>query len=422
MDIIFHYLNCFVLTRSLQIHSIGQAEDGVVWEQLLLLAPCQIIALSATIGNPTAFANWLEATQKSSNFDLTMIQHHQRYSDLRKFIYSPPKKFAFEGLQKASALGSALGLDGTPNLTFMHPVSSLFDKSRGMPDDLSLEPRDCFLLWQSMNKFQTEDFKLPESLSPAKALPSTVRKVDIFLWEKELKKVLTQWMANRSSPFDKVLKDLTPDLPVLQSREAAHSIQPVSETIKDDPDALDPNDLKATTLPLLVQLHQRQALPVILFNYDRSGCEEIGAVLLKQLTEAEAKWKNESSQWKRLMDGWEKWKIAKEKKSAKKPVKASKKKGGDDDDEGSKEERARDEASGEGSFYDTFDPEEPQDDFSFADKRRCQKSELEKHVEELRWKHVPDYLIDCLQRGIGIHHAGMNRRYRQRYVGTIVSV
>jgi ATP-dependent RNA helicase DDX60 len=31
-----------------EVHSIGQAHSGVVWEQLLLMAPCQVIALSAS--------------------------------------------------------------------------------------------------------------------------------------------------------------------------------------------------------------------------------------------------------------------------------------------------------------------------------------------------------------------------------------
>src|SRR6195952_179899 len=80
-----------------EIHSIGNAEDGVVWEQLLLLAPCPIIALSATIGNPSEFNNWLNETQKANNTKLTMIQHSTRYSDLRKYLYEPPKTFKFEG-------------------------------------------------------------------------------------------------------------------------------------------------------------------------------------------------------------------------------------------------------------------------------------------------------------------------------------
>ncbi|KAJ9659560.1 hypothetical protein H2201_007309 [Coniosporium apollinis] len=110
-----------------EIHCIGQAEDGIVWEQLLLLAPCPIIALSATVGNPEEFNSWVASTQRSINIDLTMIQHHQRYSDLRKFIYNPPKNFTFNGLAERPTL-APLGLDGAAEFAFMHPVASLVNR------------------------------------------------------------------------------------------------------------------------------------------------------------------------------------------------------------------------------------------------------------------------------------------------------
>lgn len=384
-----------------EIHSIGNAEDGVVWEQLLLLAPCPIIALSATIGNPSEFNNWLNETQKANNTKLTMIQHSTRYSDLRKYLYEPPKTFKFEGLGKSHGVG--LGLDGLTGLTYFHPVASLVDKSRGMPDDLSLEPRDCFLLWKAMIKLQTSKYPVPSTLDPSKALPSCVKKLDIFKWEKELKKLLVQWMAQRDSPFDTIVKELTPDLP--QSEKAPK----VAEAVADE---VDPEDLQATTLPLLYQLHQRQALPAILFNYDRTGCEDIAETLLKQLKGAEDQWK-EGKEWQRKMEGWTQWKELKDKKGAKKPPKASKKKGGDDDEKTSKADQARDEASAETSSYDLFDPEAPQDGFTFADKRRCQPSEIDEYVRQLKWKRIKPELIELIQRGIGVHHSGMNRKYRQ---------
>jgi hypothetical protein len=110
-----------------EVHCIGQAEDGIVWEQLLLLAPCPIIALSATIGNPKEFNEWLLSTQKALGNDLTMVSHPHRYSDLRKFIYSPPKTFDFQSLTEKPVFGH-LGLDETPGFTFMHPVASLVNK------------------------------------------------------------------------------------------------------------------------------------------------------------------------------------------------------------------------------------------------------------------------------------------------------
>ncbi|KAM4058821.1 DEAD/DEAH box helicase [Hirsutella rhossiliensis] len=88
-----------------EVHCIGQADDGVVWEQLLLLAPCPIIALSATVGNPLEFKAWLEASEKVKGVELEMIVHSLRYSDLRKFTYSPPNEnYIFRGLMAAEGL------------------------------------------------------------------------------------------------------------------------------------------------------------------------------------------------------------------------------------------------------------------------------------------------------------------------------
>jgi hypothetical protein len=387
-----------------EVHSIGQAEDGVVWEQLLLLAPCPIIALSATVGNPGEFNDWLAETQKSSGIELKMIQHSTRYSDLRKYMYEPPKTFHFAGLGKSYGVG--LGLDGLPGFEPVHPVSSLVDKARGIPDDLALEPRDCLSLWKAMTKFQTDEFKVPESLNPSKALPPCIRKADIFSWERGLKKVLAEWMADSRSPFDKTLAELTPQ----EAIEAPD--QALSDSSITDGDAIDPLDLNATTLPLLYQLHKRRALPAILFQYDRSGCEDIGSTLLSQLVGAETQWK-EGPQWKKLMEGYEKYKALKEKK-ARKPAKPPKKTSNDDDEGGSKTDRMRDESSSEGaSIYDLFDPEAPQPEFSFANRKNLQQAELDRFIHQLRRKHIPEELIDLLKRGIGIHHSGMNRKYRQ---------
>lgn len=48
-----------------------------------------------------------------------------------------------------------------------------------------------------------------------------------------------------------------------------------------------------------------------------------------------------------------------------------------------------------------------------ADTRKLLPSEFEKYAEELRQRLVLVRLIDALQCGIGVHHAGLNRKYRQ---------
>lgn len=403
-----------------EIHSIGQAEDGVVWEQLLLLAPCPIIALSATIGNPEEFNEWLAATQKAAGIQLTMIQHKQRYSDLRKSVYSPPKEFLFTGLEDLGPATGLLGLDNTTNLRTFHPIASLVNKSRGIPDDLSLEARDCFALWKSMVKHQTQEFPMPGALDPKTALPIFIKKADVFTWEAALKTLLVNWMCQSSSPFDKVLEDLSsclypmPSEGVLGPLEASRG----PTTSDNDVETIDPNDLCSTTLPLLMRLHERDALPAIFFNYDRLQCEQIAKAVFSRLEAAEARYKTTNAGWKKLVDGLEQWKKAETAKEAAKPTKAVEKrkkgKGSDPtDDLVSKLDSLREAASEEKHPYDSFDPNEPLNRFSFANNKKYDASLLKNDIQVLTRKGVQSWLGKALKRGIGVHHAGMNRKYRQ---------
>ncbi|KAL9026049.1 MAG: hypothetical protein Q9196_005230, partial [Gyalolechia fulgens] len=391
-----------------EIHCIGQAEDGVVWEQLLLLAPCPIIALSATVGNPDQFNSWLESTQKSSGFDLTMITHQHRFSDLRKFIYQPPKRFAFNGLPEPAF--ATLGLDGVEGLAFLHPVASLVNRSRGMPQDLSLEARDCLLLWQAMTRHQTQAFPVDDDLDP-KHLPEVIRKAHIIEWEKKLKALIRCWMSQEQSPFDKVVQELSK--PIQDSGRARSYKSRLDEASRTTEDAaLDAGDLRETTLPLLCKLQERDALPAILFNYDRGKCEGICKAVMKQLKDAEAAMKESSPAWKLKMRGYEEY--LKNKSKQTKKVVVSKKKGKANDDEGmSKADKMQDAASEEVNPFANFNPDAPVDGFHFANIAKAEAAELAAIHRELNRRGLQPWLMESLTRGIGVHHAGMNRKYRQ---------
>ncbi|KAL8692732.1 MAG: hypothetical protein Q9218_002291 [Villophora microphyllina] len=392
-----------------EIHCIGQAEDGVVWEQLLLLAPCPIIALSATVGNPEQFNSWLTSTQRSSGFDLTMITHQHRYSDLRKFIYSPPTEFVFNGLPEPSF--ATLGLDGLSGLTFVHPIASLVNKSRGMPQDLSLEARDCLMLWKAMCKYQTKEYAVDERLNPDH-LPQVIRKMDIIEWERQLKGLLKSWMLEEGSPFDKVVEDLSK--PIEEAKRPQTYATRVEEgSVTTKATAVDADDLYSSTLPLLCKLQERGALPAILFNYDRAKCEGICKTIMKQLKDAEAAMKATSPAWKAKIRGYEQYLKNKSKHNPTK-VSAAKKKGKANDDEGtSKADKMQDAASEEADPYANFDPDAVVEGFHFANIAKAEAAELAAIHKELIRRDLPEWLMESLTRGIGVHHAGMNRKYRQ---------
>lgn len=393
-----------------EIHCIGQAEDGIVWEQLLLLSPCPIIALSATVGNPDEFNSWLQRAQGTNGHDLRMIQYQHRYSDLRKYVYHAPRTFSFKGFSKPGGL-SHLGLDDAQWMELMHPVLSLADRSRRIPDDFSLEPRDCLTLWQAMDGLQTADFPVDPSLNPFKRFAGTIiQKKHIIEWQKPLKQVLGTWMKDRKSPFEALLHRLSrPHETDVATRTTA---VPRSDKLENS-SASERSAVVSSTLPLISSLHAENALPALFFNYDRSMCEDICHELQSELQVAERNWKATSPKWKSDMDKWGEWRKQEAKQKISKTTKAYKGKKGSDDESISRADQIRESASVEKSQWALFDPERPVDMFNLADFKKLRQSEFAVYAEQLKRREVPRWLIDALERGIGVHHAGMNRKYRQ---------
>ncbi|RYP47761.1 hypothetical protein DL768_006229 [Monosporascus sp. mg162] len=391
-----------------EVHCIGQSEDGVIWEQLLLLAPCPIIALSATVGNPDEFNGWLSDTQKAKGFDLEMITHGSRYSDLRKFVYEPPKQLNFQGLGRVERLPLP-GLDSGGNqnerFTFIHPVWSLVRKDLTSLEDTSFEPRDCLTLWRSMQKHSKKGSEAPKTLHPENCLPEMIGKADVVKWERALKQQLGAWMLHSPSPFDAVREELGG-----LARNKTGSTQSQGHLIA-SPKASRSSKRPSPYFSLVLDLRSSGALPAIVFNFDRMRCESIATDLLHNLERAENLYR-EGSEWKAKMAEFERWKKANGKIQAKSAKQTSKRQS--KDDEGlNKFELIRDKASQEDSPWKTFNPDDPIVEFSLADNTKISKEELDSRIGTLEGHAIKPRFIKALHRGIGVHHAGMNRQYRQ---------
>ena len=380
-----------------EVHSIGNADDGVVWEQLLLIAPCPIIALSATVGNPEEFNDWLQTTQRSMGFRLSMIQHPYRYSDLRKYMHRRPNKSqasqVFRGLGKVEKFGH---VDGVLGLDAIHPISSLVDASQEIPNDLALEPRDCFSLYQCMKEVQTKPHPVPDHLDYRRVFGkngAVIKKADVIVWEAGLKLVLKDWMADKSSPFQRLRKKV----------EIPRTCQSLEDTPGNFVQKADSGDScrRWGTLALLGALHSENALPAILFAYDRALCERICMSLCMQLREGEKEWRSKDPGWLATMEEYEAWqkKCASRGANKFKPVMTAE----------NKTDAMMQAAEREHDRFESFNPADPSPGFTFADTKKCSKAEF---LEEISYLD-PSPFVAALRRGVGIHHAGMNRKYRQ---------
>ena len=404
-----------------EVHCIGQAEDGIIWEQLLLLAPCPVVALSATVGNPLEFKDWLESASKIKGHQFEMVVHPSRYSDLRKFIYEAPATTtaiaeSFHGVTPIErlpfpGLDTSMKGDGkdavSSRFSFVHPVASIISESIDTLQDIRLEPRDCLSLWHAMTKHQQGGYTVDPSLDPKVFFKGSkiVKKSDVVRWEAALKKELAAWMADPKSPFEATRHELQGD----QYRQ-------VSRIHTEERQVESTNNIMSE-FSLILDLRSKGALPAIMFNYDRDGCETSLFGLLGLLEKAEGKYRESSPEWAAKLADFEKWKKANLKAKFKAPKTNSRgKRGGDDDDNGgasTKSDLAREEASRELSPWDSFDPDAPLAEFSFADVTKISQSELDNLLKSLQWTDLKPAFINGIRRGLGVHHAGMNRQYRQ---------
>jgi ATP-dependent RNA helicase DDX60 len=257
-----------------------------------------------------------------------------------------------------------------------------------------------------MVKHQTEQYPVNESLDPEVALPKLVKKSDVVKWEIDLKHQLAEWMVDHKSPFESVRADLRGDrylkLVANHDDESDHQNQANSGPVVSSRSAFS----------LVVDLRANGALPAIFFNYDRSGCEVTMRHILDTLVAAEVKYKQTNPAWLAKVAEFEKWKKAREISKAKDSKKATAKPSKDQDGL-SKADQSRDEANRETSSWESFNPDAPLSQFCFADTMKMTNEEVEVKIRELEWHNIAPPFIDGLRRGLGVHHSGMNRQYRQ---------
>ncbi|EIW78173.1 P-loop containing nucleoside triphosphate hydrolase protein [Coniophora puteana RWD-64-598 SS2] len=375
-----------------EIHTIGQQEGGSVWEQILLLAPCPIIGLSATIGEPERFNAWLESVQHAGGFEHKFVYHPHRYSHLRKFFYNlhGTKKVSFTSLDEH---------ESTERMRFLHPISALDFGSRSIPSDLALEARDTLTLYRALQGCSDVSKETLEQLRPEVffAGKAFLQQKDVICYEQSLKDVVVSLVSmsdprDAVSPLQAVIKHLDDDQLAAMDRKLLNK-QPKSEALIEN-------------LPYFVaDLHAQNDLPAVFFNFERGGCVNLAKRLVKFLADKELKFREVDPGWIKKMAEWEAWRAgAKDRERA-----AARNK--------TKRVAVEDVSEASDGFADDwkkkFNPSDPLRQFSLAGHSSYSMDDLRDDIKELtRRNSVPQWAIACLLRGVAVHHAGMNKHYR----------
>ena len=177
-----------------------------VWLSVTHSISCS--GLSATVGAPEKFNNWLEAVQKISGFQHTFVHHLHRYSHLRKFFYNIHEK-------PRSTFESVSAWNSTGRMRYLHPISMLAFGSRSIPPDLALEASDTLKLYRALAAHGDIPSSTLDTLDPLKFFPGDrlLQQKDVIAYEAALKACLAPMVAqfdprNTAAPLYKVIASL----------------------------------------------------------------------------------------------------------------------------------------------------------------------------------------------------------------------
>lgn len=377
-------------------------------------------ASSAADSDAVAVANGTEEqkdTEPKRAFEY--ICHTHRYSDLYKYIVIP--RFFVDGRQFTSKTAidttAAVSSEILSEIRAMHPWTGLSPEhfANGYPSS-NFSPKDSLNLYEAIakvaNKATTGQVTPNKPLSAEAIRAVIAMKPELMFdetavidqrmvrnFEPVVKGVFQSWCVEYPDLAAMVLAELTGDI-YEQMEEATLAATPLSKDLGSEL-------FLAESLSSFVEaLREQQWLPAIAFNFDPDLCERLATSLNAALLEKETSYK-QSTEYRNA-----RLKYAEEMKEyeaeQKRRDRASKKK---------KDKRNDEDADKEG------DPtmEMPVDpDFELAEGTTFTRDgevepvdDLKLEATRLKNRGVPSALVDALRRGIGVHHAALDTKYRQ---------
>ena len=383
----------------IQGNSTEDDEGGIVWEHIISLLPCPFIALSATIANPTKFHSWLKLVQSrwanpkrgskrnmqawSRMAKVHLVEHHHRWADLLFFDYRPGNKTRFRCTRPKKALNE---------LKEIHPFSCLSERDLrqgNWTSSVSFSSAHCVEMAEAMQrlvkKFDLDDGlkKRIAALDPLNFFDETsvITRNEVYQYEAAIKSVL-----NSLSEANGVLL-----------RELHENLSRWSRTHSDKNADTEDSDVLAS---MLTELLAKERLPAIVFSLSRNKCtwmakKTIG--LLELFEQRDPEYRDELRKRARKVNDAIKAQTQGAKVLLGKSTKALK-------DQALQAEKCQMPAEvGPHPKY-TYVPGHGTSTWS---------SEDQYWIDRAAKANCDSVLLRGLKRGIGVHHAGLPKQYRQ---------
>jgi len=420
-----------------EVHCISSSEEGRLWERVLLLANAPFLALSATVGEPEYFVEWLQtikdmqklsdAGQDRESYKVTLVQHNERWVDLRRHVYddsllddetdlSPDSMVKWSKLHTRPRVDhTSAQVDGADLLNTLHPLASFTEdqlRLAKIPDNLKFEPKDSLALFEAMQNVvkrakDGETIKaranVLETLNPAVFFTKQLQfitKPESIAFEKAVKDELMEWLHLGMQTYTvKVLTALGNTLQGSNDHDDADDDDENSKTKERGA-----NSLTRRLFKLCGTLHRQDRLPAVIFNFDRATCEKLAFGFNEILSKAEEVQREEHAKDLKQTAKQQDQKAKMEKRARDKVLSEK------------KEEQMLQEIAdmgGDTIEVTSIDEATFKSQFTFVQEGRSSAQDFDRITESARKVMGENHpMIQILRRGIGVHHSGLQNKYR----------
>jgi ERCC4-related helicase len=230
-----------------EVHFIS---ENTTWEHLLSLIRCPFLALSATVGNPKEFVQWLNTNKNSirDNRTVELIQHKRRPRDLAYGIY---KNNTVQDIHPFALLAY------NPNWK---------DVIHNTP---ALSPKHILLLFETMQELVNDD-EFIEKFNPVHFFTGkgAITRVECQDFSELIKAKLVEESATHDRRIRKIFDMLNSYTVNFHEKD----------TCLQEPDAFEEEEETDKTRywrqfrNLISHLNINKRLPAIVFNFSRSRC------------------------------------------------------------------------------------------------------------------------------------------------------